>query len=37
MRLGVCTMSVNAPEEDENIQLAYSTCVLDALLGYRLS
>ena len=30
-------MSVNAPEEDENLQLAYNTCVLDAMLGYRLS
>ena len=37
MRVGVCTMSVNAPEQEENLQLAYSTCVLNALLGYRLS
>ena len=29
----VCTMSVNAPIEEGKLQLAYSTCVLDALLG----
>ena len=33
MRVGVCTRSVNVPEEEENLQLAFSTCVLDALRG----